>query len=212
MSSSNENDSQTPTDSVPAVVVPPQQQQRTRRVGRVERWLRKGFGFIIDIGGVAASADNSSYGWIKDNITDSKVFVYHNALVSQSEQIFHRLYAHELVEYTIDTTRDTRDGRYQAFNVTGIRGGLLLCDLNANNNEEDEPASAPRHQSNNNNNRRHQTQNRNRQPRPHAPVQQSFVPPGATVVYYMPQPAVQAPPQAAEPSYVMPISGIPVPK
>jgi hypothetical protein len=213
MSSSNENNNNVVEQTQPQ----PQesQNQPLRRIGRVERWLRKGYGFITDIGAVTQT--DNSYGWTKDTISNCKVFVYHNALVSQSEQIFHRLYAHELVEYTIDTSKATRDNRFQAFNVTGLQGGLLLCDLNSNNNDdqEDEPVVQRSRAPNNNNNRRpvqrgqqqHQQQRGQQQPA-------AFVPPaGATVVYYVPQQGpIQPPPQAAEPSYLMPMSGIPTPK
>lgn len=218
MSSSNENNNnaeQTQPQQQIEVPVTPQQNQPLRRIGRVERWLRKGYGFITDIGAVTQT--DNSYGWTKDTISNSKVFVYHNALVSQSEQIFHRLYAHELVEYTIDTSKATRDNRFQAFNVTGLQGDLLLCDLNSASDEgqDEEPVVRSRAPANN---RRpaggrsgQQQQQQHQHPRAQAPA---FVPPaGATVVYYVPQQGpIQAPPQAAEPSYLMPMSGIPTPK
>lgn len=180
-----------------------------RRIGRVERWLRKGYGFIIDLGEV--NATEKSYGWTRDEISNTKIFVYHNALVSQSDQVFHRLFAHEYVEYTIDTSRPTRDGRHQAFNVTGLQRQVLLCDLNTNNDEDDTPQ--PPQQPPRVNQRYQHTQHAHAQ---HAQTRRGAAaafmpPPGATVVYYVPgvQPQV---PQSAEPSYVMPMSGIPVPK
>lgn len=212
MSSSNENNNNAVEQTQQQQEVP-QQNQPLRRVGRVERWLRKGYGFITDIGAVTRT--ENSYGWTKDTISNSKVFVYHNALVSQSEQIFHRLYAHELVEYTIDTSKATRDNRFQAFNVTGLQGELLLCDLNSNNNDqEDEPEPVVQQRSRApNNNSRRPVQRGQQHPRGQQQPA-AFVPPaGATVVYYVPQQGpIQPPPQAAEPSYLMPMSGIPTPK
>ena len=216
MSSSNENNNNAVEHSALVEQTQPKesQNQPLRRVGRVERWLRKGYGFITDIG--AVNRTDNSYGWTKDTISNSKVFVYHNALVSQSEQIFHRLYAHELVEYTIDTSKATRDNRFQAFNVTGLQGELLLCDLNSTNDDgQDEEPVVQRSRAPNNNNRRPPIQ-RGQQQQQHQQQQHqqqrgaAFVPPaGATVVYYVPQ---QGPTQAAEPSYLMPMSGIPTPK
>ncbi len=181
-----------------------------RRVGRVERWLKKGFGFIIDIGEVVC--DDTSYGWKKDQMTGSKIFVYHNALVTQSDQVFHRLFSFEYVEYSIDTSRPTRDGRPQAFNVTGLQRQLLLCDLNATNEDDDVDASG--------------TTGAAAVKKHHQPPQVPGIPSGATVVYYMPPPQQphlthkyhqqlqpqQHHQQISEPKYLTPISGIPVPK
>lgn len=176
------------------------QPAQQRRIGRVECWLNKGYGFIIDLGEVQISTDTPSYGWKSDSISGNKVFVYHNALVSQSEQVFHRLFAHEYVEYTLDPSRPTRDGRYQAFNVTGLQRQLLLCDLNAN----DDSRGVPQNKSSSS----------RRQPQPQPTPQIPGLPPGATVIYYVPQPAAGplVPQQTSEPSYLMPMSGIPVPK
>lgn len=191
-------------------VAQPAPSNKIRRVGRVERWLSKGYGFIIDLGRL--NVDANSYGWIKDEHSDSKAFVYHDALNSQSQQVFHRLFAHEYVEYDIDTSLQQRDGRYQAFAVSGLSGSKLLCDLNASAADEEEAGVAvaqpqppqthsdrrsrnpPRRQYNNN----HQTA---------APAQ---------IIYYVPTTGLPGGiPNAAassEPSYVMPSSGIPVPK
>lgn len=198
--------------------------RRQRRVGRVEKWLRKGYGFIVDMGRLETDAATGSYGWVRDDSSGRKVFVYHNALKSDTENVFHRLFANEYVEFTIDLDRPQRDNRLQAFDVTGLQGGELLYDLNASaaaaaEEGEDGGGSAPR-VSAPRSRRSHTTTGGQQAP--------SFVPPaGATVVYYVPAPGgavpqptavpVQGfPPVAAsssaEPSYVMPASGIPVPK
>jgi len=183
-----------------------------RRVGRVERWLRKGYGFIIDLGEL--DADESRYGWTSDERTGDKAFVYHNALKSDTENVFHRLFANEYVEFTIDFSLPSRSGRLQAFDVTGLKGTELLCDLNA--------AAAALEENEENVQRRNQQQRQQRQQ-----VQQvQQAPPGATVqyIYYVPTNGNNVvPPQptgfpplassgTTEPSYVMPVSGIPVPK
>jgi len=186
-----------------------------RRVGRVERWLRKGYGFIIDLGRLDTDESRQSYGWIKDELSGEKAFVYHNALKSDTENVFHRLFANEYVEYNVDLERKRRDGRFQAFDVTGLERGDLLCDLNAAADESS--SEAPQARS------RRSQHNTNSTP---SFVSAQAPPAGATVVYYVPVPArgggapsaIQSFPamtasnSVSEPSYVMPASGIPVPK
>ncbi len=224
----------TPTTTTPATTTPPAT-TRIQRIGRVERWLRKGYGFIIDLGCV--HNDGKTYGWTQDSISGSKHFVYHNALNSDSAQVFHRLFAHEYVEYTIDTSLPMRDSRLQAFNVSGLAGSLLLCDLNnaeEGNEQSDisqpvaqQIAQVPQQQvaqvaqvppqqrlrgNNNNRNRqppfqRHQTSRPNNQQPSSQPIF-VYLPAGAPIpgFPFPPQPAAQ------EPNYVWPTSGIPVPK
>ena len=194
-----------------------------RRVGRVERWLRKGYGFIIDLGLLETDESKKSYGWIKDELSAEKAFVYHNALKSDTENVFHRLFANEYVEYTVDFDRKRRDGRLQAFEVTGLAGGELLCDLNAAAADENasESFSVPQVCSR----RSHTLGSANIPSFMSVQGQPTGPPTGATVVYYVPVPGARMnatsssdqsfPPMAAsvsEPSYVMPASGIPVPK
>lgn len=203
LSSSNSNIDLSPTTTA------------IRRVGRVERWLRKGFGFIIDLG--VLQSDNQKYGWTLDEISGTKVFVYHNALKSGSDQVFHRLFAHEYVEYSIDKTLPTRDSRYQAFDVTGLGRSPLLCDLN-NSDEPDSQSPPPQRQQTRSRpiQKQHQQHQSHHQQQHHHHQQ----PAPQTVVYYVPAgtviPGVPFPPQqqsvAQEPAYVMPTSGIPVPK
>lgn len=206
-----------------------------RRVGRVERWLRKGFGFITDMGRLEQT--DTYYGWVKDKLSGEKVFVYHNALKSNTENVFHRLFANEYVEFTIDLGRSRRDERFQAFDVTGINGSELLCDLNAAAAEAENyeggptPKNTPVTKTRRSYTRRSQFSDYTaQQPQPSLIGFGGAPPPGATVqyIYYVPQPTsgsvggepqpfVQGfPPSAAtthaEPSYVMPASGIPVPK
>lgn len=196
-----------------------------RRVGRVERWLRKGYGFIIDLGRLAED-DNTTYGWVADEMSGSKAFVYHDALRTQSEHTFHRLFAHEYVEYNIDTSLPKRDGRSQAFAVTGLAGLQLLCDLNATEDESGEGGNS----GNNQNRRRNSPDNRQRRGGNTGNRQQrrnggggggggnNHNSPQPTVIYYVPTTGLPGgipggvPGAASEPSYVMPASGIPVPQ
>lgn len=184
----------------------------TRRVGRVERWLSKGYGFVIDMGKLNVDDTGNVYGWTKDEMTGEKVFIYHSDLRSPRDDVFHRLFANEYVEYTIDPALPKRNERYQGFDVSGLDGSELLCDLNA----------AATDTSNTGNTNTTRTRTKKQQ----APQANFVPPPNATVVYYVPQSVPQsAPPQvaptsfpavqatnASSPDYVMPTGGIPIPK
>jgi hypothetical protein len=188
-----------------------------RRIGRVERWLRNGYGFINDLGLVDTDDAHSHYGFRRDQISGSKVFVYHSALVTQSDHVFHRLFAHEYVEYTLDPARPRSepDGRYQAFNITGLQRQALLCDLTATDNQHQQhPQYQQYHQ-------QHHNHGHVQLPQRHARAHRSQglprIPSGArTVVYYVNADSRSAPaiPQTRpdEPQYVLPVNGIPVPK
>jgi hypothetical protein len=218
------------SDSTTTASSPNGGSQQQRRVGRVERWLRKGYGFIIDMGRL--ETDDTRYGWVKDDLSGEKAFVYHNALKSDTENVFHRLFANEYVEFTIDLDRPRRDNRLQAFDVTGINGSELLCDLNAAAaaSESEDGSATPVSRS-----RRSTGGGGGGGGGGNTPnfVPGGAPPPGATVqyIYYVPTPGSGAPPTgqqatgqvpqgfpptaqsaSAEPSYVMPASGIPVPK
>jgi len=71
-----------------------------RRVGRVKRWLNKGYGFVTDLGRLdTVNTANSGYGWIVDEHTDKDVYVYHNDLLCDKDRgTYHRLFAHEFIE------------------------------------------------------------------------------------------------------------------
>ena len=195
-----------------------------RRVGRVERWLRKGYGFIHDLGRLITNESSTCYGWTQDAISGSKVFVYHNALASQSDQVFHRLFAHEYVEYSIDTSRPTRESRHQAFDVTGLCRSLLLCDLNIPDEETSQASQAsqtsqtsqaPQAPTTNRSQGRQSRAKNAPQQRQQQQQQQQQQPP-QTVVYYVQAgttfPFAPPPQIPQEPVYAMPTGGIPVPK
>ena len=67
------------------------------------------------------------YGFITDVDTSSDVFVHHTGL-STSKDCWKNLLKGEYVEYSL-TTGD--DGVVHASNVTGVRGGMLMCESNA---------------------------------------------------------------------------------
>jgi hypothetical protein len=197
-----------------------------RRIGRVERWLRKGYGFVIDMG-CLDSADDTRYGWTRDSISGQKIFVYHNALKSQSQNVFHRLFTNEYIEYQVDPSRPRKNGRLQAFEVSGMNGSELLCDLNAAAALESEQQH-PQQQQQQQQQPRQRHQQRGAIPQQQQQQQPLQPPANATVqyIYYVPAPAPNdgGPPApssfpplshtvaSSEPSYVMPSSGIPVPK
>jgi CspA family cold shock protein len=80
----------------------------SRTLGRV-KWFdnRKGFGFV-------------------NSLTDgSEVFVHHSGLKSATG-VFRTLYPGEYIEFELTT--DSASGRQFAVSVTGVQGGLLLCE------------------------------------------------------------------------------------
>ena len=80
----------------------------SRTLGRV-KWFdnRKGFGFVNSLSG------------------GSEVFVHHSGLKSSSG-VFRTLYPGEYIEFELTT--DSASGRQFAVSVTGVQGGLLLCE------------------------------------------------------------------------------------
>lgn len=71
-----------------------------RRVGRVKKWLTKGYGFVTDLGHLdTVNTANSGYGWIADEHTGKDVYVYHNDLLCDKDKgTYHRLFANEYIE------------------------------------------------------------------------------------------------------------------
>ena len=66
----------------------------------------------------------SGYGFITDLETNSDVFVHHNGIVT-GDNVYKTLTTGEYVEY--DTSND-KSNKTLAINVTGIKGGKLLCE------------------------------------------------------------------------------------
>tara|TARA_B100000963_G_scaffold336328_1_gene331272 strand:- start:270 stop:659 length:390 start_codon:yes stop_codon:yes gene_type:complete len=89
-------------------------------VGRV-KWFngKRGFGFITDL----------------DDASD--VFVHHSGLVTNKD-CWKNLMKGEYVEYSLSSDKEVTEGssepRVVARNVTGIRGGPLICESNAEDN------------------------------------------------------------------------------
>lgn len=83
----------------PAATAAPAATGPERRVGRVERWLNKGYGFVSDLGRLdTSSSPNTGYAWISDNHSGTPIFIYHSNLQSEQETTFHRLFANEYIE------------------------------------------------------------------------------------------------------------------
>jgi CspA family cold shock protein len=81
---------------------------QSRVSGRV-KWFdnRKGFGFVNNLS------------------NDAEVFVHHTGLNSQTG-VFRTLYPGEYIEF--DLHHDDQSNRDYAVNVTGVKGGSLLCE------------------------------------------------------------------------------------
>ena len=79
-----------------------------RILGRV-KWFdnRKGFGFVNNL------------------TTSGEVFVHHSGLKS-SNGVFRTLYPGEYIEFSLH--RDDANNRDYAVDVTGVKGGSLLCE------------------------------------------------------------------------------------
>lgn len=81
------------------------------------------------------------YGFITDLDTNDDFFVHHNAL-AVGKDVFKNLLTGEYIEF--DITKDEK-GQTLAVNVTGIRGGKLLCEHRVRKakrtNEEDQTPS-----------------------------------------------------------------------
>jgi cold shock CspA family protein len=89
------------------------QEQKEKTIGRV-KWFnnKNGYGFIT----ITNSADSS-----KD------MFVHHSGIVVSSEQ-YKYLVQGEYVEFFVEKTTNNKDHEFQAVNVTGIQGGILMCE------------------------------------------------------------------------------------
>ena len=70
---------------------------------------------------------NSSrgYGFLTNIRTNDDVFVHHSG-VTVNEDCWKTLYPGEYVSYDLETS--TGDEKFQAVNVTGVEGGMLLCE------------------------------------------------------------------------------------
>lgn len=66
----------------------------------------------------------AGYGFLTDLESDSDVFVHHNG-IKTGDNVYKTLTTGEYVEY--ETTQD-KSGKTLAVNVTGVRGGKLLCE------------------------------------------------------------------------------------
>ena len=66
----------------------------------------------------------AGYGFLTDLESDSDVFVHHNG-IKTGDNVYKTLTTGEYVEY--ETTKDS-SGKTLAVNVTGVKGGKLLCE------------------------------------------------------------------------------------
>lgn len=91
-----------------------------KKIGCV-KWFNstRGYGFITNI----------------DNDGGNDFFVHHTGLVTQSN-VYKTLTPGEYVEYE----EKIENNKYFAINVTGIRGGKLLCENKTNGRENLEPS------------------------------------------------------------------------
>ena len=69
--------------------------------------------------------DKSGYGFISSCDGDDDVFVHHTSLSVTGEQ-YRYLVAGEYVEYSKEPA--SNDHEWQATNVTGVKGGKLMCE------------------------------------------------------------------------------------
>lgn len=74
----------------------------------------------------------SGYGFITDVDSKADIFVHHSELKT-SNNVYRTLTTGEYIEYT---GGEDSTGKVIATNVTGIGGGLLLCETTANSIEE----------------------------------------------------------------------------
>ena len=74
----------------------------------------------------------SGYGFITDIETNSDIFVHHSELQT-SENVYRSLTTGEYIEYQVKVDGS---GKSTATSVTGIGGGLLLCETTAINMAE----------------------------------------------------------------------------
>ena len=95
--------------------------------GRV-KWFnsRAGYGFITVV---------------SNKHKDEDIFVHHSSLKCNSEQ-YKYLVQGEYVEFVLTETNDTNH-KYQADNVTGITGGILMCE-SRNDPRETRPGAGRR--------------------------------------------------------------------
>jgi|UniRef100_A0A6C0M467 cold shock CspA family protein len=88
----------------------------TRLTGRVKWFNNKtGFGFITALG------DSDG---VKDG---SDVFVHHSTIKVANEQ-YRYLVQGEYVEFVLSKTVDSSKHEYQASDVSGVKGGKLICE------------------------------------------------------------------------------------
>lgn len=66
------------------------------------------------------------YGFITNVDTGDDVFVHHSGLTVNVD-CWKNLFKGEYVEYSLETSED---GKSTASNVTGVRGGKLMCESN----------------------------------------------------------------------------------
>lgn len=84
----------------------------------------------VTLGRVKWFNGKRGYGFITNLDSNEDVFVHHTGLVVNVD-CWKNLYKGEYVEYSLSTAED---GTSHANNVTGVRGGLLMCESNHEDN------------------------------------------------------------------------------
>ena len=92
--------------------------------GRV-KWFnnKNGFGFITLVG-------NEDFQQEDDDVND--IFVHHSAINVSKDQ-YRYLVEGEYVSFTIESTDNNSSHKYQASDVRGISGGMLMCETREEN-------------------------------------------------------------------------------
>lgn len=102
-----------------------------RVMGKV-KWFntQSGFGFVTVIEG---------------DMKDKDIFIHHSAIKVNEEQ-YRYLVLGEYIELTLTPSTDTKH-EFQAINVTGIKGGQLMCETRYDNKSLNVNDYASKHQS-----------------------------------------------------------------
>ena len=78
----------------------------------------------------------SGYGFVTDIETNDDIFVHHSGVKVNSEQ-YKYLVQGEYVEFDLKTSENT-DHPFQAYNVTGVGAGRLMCETRTEQRQQRE--------------------------------------------------------------------------
>ena len=101
--------------------------------GRV-KWFnnKNGFGFITLVSGDTFENEEE----------DNDIFVHHSAINVKSDQ-YRYLVEGEYVSFSIESTDNNSTHKYQASNVRGICGGMLMCETREENKQKNPQSKQP---------------------------------------------------------------------